>query len=102
MEKAKSELLLTMRKRRECRVLSKSDLLTTFENANTRIISKYAESTALLFREGTSLLRKLTADFLKQEQNSLAEFPSFQPLQHHLRPELCPTRVPEQKKNLEE
>lgn len=75
-----------MRKRRECRVLSKSDLLTAFENANTRIISKYAESTALLSREGISLLRKLTADFLKQEPNPLAEFPSFQPLQHHLRP----------------
>jgi hypothetical protein len=85
-----------MKRRRECRILSKSDLLTAFENANTRIISKFTHSSHNLCGEGVALLRKLTAQFLRQEPNILANFATFQPFQHVApqHPEPCMMKKP--------
>lgn len=87
-----------MKRRRECRIYSKSDLLTAFENANTRIIAKFTHSSHNLCNEGVALLRKLTAQFLRQEPNTLAEFPTFAPLQSLATkpPGLCMTKKPSQ------
>lgn len=80
-----------MRKRRECRILSRSDLLLAFENANTRIISKYTVSSHDLCGEGAALLRRLTAQFLRQEPNPLTEFTFQAP--HIILPHPEPTIV---------
>lgn len=45
-----------MKNRRECQIYSKSDLLTAFENANTKIITKFKDSTSNICDQGIKYL----------------------------------------------
>ena len=45
-----------MKHRRECQIYSKSDLLTAFESANTRIIAKFKNSTSNICEQGIRYL----------------------------------------------
>lgn len=45
-----------MKNRRECQIYSKSDLLNAFENANTKIIAKFKDSTSNIYEQGIRYL----------------------------------------------
>jgi hypothetical protein len=58
-----------MKRRRECKIYSKSDLLTAFEAANTRVITKFNDSSHNLATEGLRYLKSLTSQFIGQRTN---------------------------------